>query len=823
MTIDELLNQLSLAEKIAFCSGASFWKTKALPRLGIPQLLLSDGPHGLRVQADKTDHLGLQSSLRATCFPTASLLASTWDCQLIEQMGAALGQEARARGVSILLGPGVNMKRNPLNGRNFEYFSEDPLLAGQLAAAWIRGVQSQGVGAALKHFAANNQENRRMTSNSLVDQRALREYYLPAFEIAVKTARPAAVMCAYNRLNGSYCSEDQHLLGDILRGEWGFDGVILTDWAATHDRIAAFKAGLDLEMPGSKGFFDQEVAQAVKQGSLNPALIDASVRRLLTLAQNYSPRGGTELPRTRATAPPGQLRPEQPPASAAPSSSGPDPLEAQAHHQLARQVAAAGAVLLKNQAETLPYQPNQPLLVLGQLAAQPRYQGHGSSLVTPTRVDSLLDGLGHYSSQIHYAQGYRLDGRKAPELLRQAVQQAASWDGQILLCLGLPDVAESEGYDRSSLALPQVQLDLLATVYLHNPRITVVLICGSPVEMPWLPQVRALLQLQLAGQAGGLAAADLLFGSRNPCGKLAESYPISYDDVICRNCWSGPGTQVPYRESLYVGYRYYDSVRRPVQFPFGYGLSYTRFTYSNLTLQPLKQACSFAVTFTLTNSGKRAGAEVVQLYVAPRTGGSFRPAHELKAFSKVYLEPGQQQPVTLTLEPRSFELYQPGVQSWVIEAGSYQIEIGASSRDIRLETSIDLKGQKPLKDNCSDWYYQLQGQPEKVDFVSLYGDYPEWQPPRRGEYDLNSALRDLKHSSPLGGLICGITQLVIAMKTSGKPDWHNARFKMLMLSAQDNTLRSMLLFHPSRFLKKLVAGLLWLTNHPGHHKHQKFS
>jgi beta-glucosidase len=777
-----ILSNMTLEEKIAFCSGASFWETKAFPRHRIPALFMCDGPHGLRKQMGSGDHLGLNASVATTCFPTASAAASTWDLDLLREMGEAIALEALREHVNIVLGPGVNMKRNPLCGRNFEYYSEDPFLSGKLAAAWIKGVQGVGVGVSLKHFAANNREAKRMSSDSMVDERALREYYLPAFEIAVKEAAPATVMCAYNKLNGTYCGDNKRLLTDILREEWGFEGAVVTDWGAMNDRIAGFKTGLDLEMPGSKGRFDAEVKEAVEDGLLGESAIDASVLRLLTLIEKTY----TENPVLQ----PGDLK-EQ-------------------HHSLARKIAAASGVLLKNEGNILPLSGGGKITVIGTLAEKPRYQGTGSSMVNPTRIENLLDGIKNYTLKINYLPGYRLEDIEDDALLREALAGAACAK-TIVLSIGLTDIYESEGYDRETLSLPKNQIRLLNELYKVNANIVIVLAGGSAVEMPWLDKTKALLHMQLAGQAGGLAAADLLFGAVNPSGKLTETYPIKYEDVVSGGYYGNNQKQIPYYESMYCGYRYFDTADKDVLFPFGFGLSYTSFEYDNLEIQSLK-CWDHDLSFTIRNSGWVDGAEVVQLYVRPESGGVYRPRHELKGFVKVFLKVGEEKQINLRLVKRSFAFFDPDKNDWQVEAGAYTVEIGASSRDIRLTGRIRLEGAAAKKNNCDPWYYTLDGTPGKKEFVSIYGDYADAVPAKKGNFGMEDSIMEMKDASLFCRLIYRGMEKAVAKMTGGKVNYNNPQFRMLMNSSADNPIKTNMLFSPDVMTVPFVGFVLDSAN-----------
>ena len=617
-----LIAKLTLEEKAGLTSGLDFWHTKAVKRLGIPSEMMTDGPHGLRRQESDSDALGLGRSVPATCFPTASALANTWDESLLSDVGRAIGEEAVAQGVGMVLGPGVNIKRSPLCGRNFEYFSEDPLLSGKLAAAMIRGIQSTVVSACVKHFAANSQELRRMATDSVMDERTLREIYLPAFETAVKEGGVRSLMTAYNRLNGTYCNENGHLLREILRGEWGFDGLVVSDWGGNNDRVEAVRAGSSLEMPASNGETDRHIVEAVRNGTLDEALLDEQVDHVLDFvfsAQKTLAHGGVS--------------------------------DGTAHHALAAKAAAESAVLLKNEKEFLPLRRFESVAVIGDFAAVPRYQGAGSSHVNPTRLDAPLDALRAAGVNIvGYEKGFLRSGAAAPRLLRRAKELAARSE-KVLLFLGLDEGSEPEGYDRGHMRLRENQLDLLREIAEINPNVGVVLQCGSPVEMTWDVFVRAVLHLYLGGQAVGTACAALLTGEANPCGKLAETMPVRLEDTPCAPWYPGREATSEYREGLFVGYRYYESAHKRVKYPFGYGLSYTEFSYAPGEFSP------GGVSFTVKNTGSRAGAEIAQLYVRSKTHGMLRPALSLAGFARVELLPGEEKTVFIPLGERSFAVW----------------------------------------------------------------------------------------------------------------------------------------------------------------------
>ncbi len=670
MTVQEQLAALTLEEKVALLDGADFWHTEPVERVGVPGIMVADGPHGLRKQADEADHLGLNRSVPATCFPPAAGLASTWDVALLDRVGEALARECRAQGVSVLLGPGVNMKRTPLCGRNFEYFSEDPALAGDLAAALVTGLQRHGIGASLKHYAANNQETDRMTVSADVDERTLREIYLPAFERVVTAAQPWTVMCAYNRVNGVYAGENRWLLTEILREQWGFEGLVVSDWGAVSRRDACLAAGLDLEMPSSGGSGARVILDAVRAGTLSEADVDGAAARVLAL-----------VGRSQPALAPGQS------------------FDADAHHALAREAAAASAVLLKNDAAILPLAPHGgAVAVIGEFARSPRFQGAGSSQVNPTRVDTALDALRSAlpGRDVRFAPGFTIGSDAAdPALVEEAVRAAADAEVAVVF-LGLPPSYESEGYDRAHMDLPAHQIDLLHAVADANPEVVVVLSNGSVVTVaPWQDRARAVLEGWLLGQAGGSATADLLTGAVNPSGKLAETIPVRYTDNPTIGAFPGEHGHVRYGEGLLIGYRWYDAHRLPVAYPFGHGLSYTTFDYRDLAVEVRADGDEpeVTVTLTVTNTGERAGQETVQLYVSDPQSSVYRPEQELRAFAKVALDPGASTPVTFSLGARAFAFWHGGAARWVVEGGEFGVRVGASSRDIRLTGTVTLRGQ----------------------------------------------------------------------------------------------------------------------------------
>lgn len=734
-----LLKKLTLEEKCALLSGAETFKTRGMPEHGIPQIWLSDGPHGLRKQAGESDHLGLNPSVPATCFPTASAVANSWDAALGEEIGAALGEEAAAQEVSVVLGPGLNMKRNPLCGRSFEYFSEDPYLAGKLAAGYIRGIQSKGVAACPKHFAVNSQETRRMASDSIVDERTLREIYLTGFEIAVKEGHPRSIMSSYNLVNGTYANENKHLLMEILRGEWGFDGAVITDWGGSNDHALGVKNGSTLEMPAPGGDSVRELLAAVESGKISESDIDARLSELLPLVFD-----------TKAAL-----------------DAAPREFDAAAHHALARRAAEESLVLLKNEGSLLPLAAGSKVAVIGDFAKNPRYQGAGSSMVNSTQVDVLLDKLiDSELNVIGYQQGFDRHGKPDAALQKSACELATKADTAIL-CMGLDEIAESEGLDRSNLRLAQNQVDLLQAVAAVNPKIVVVLYSGSVVETPWLDNCQALLYAALGGQAGAGAVADALTGKVNPCGKLAETWPLAYADVPSAADFATRRKTVEYREGLYIGYRYFTTAEKAVRFPFGYGMSYTTFAYSDMT------ADEQGISLTVTNTGSVAGTEIVQLYVAKKNSELFRPAKELKGFARVTLAPGEKQRITITLDDKAFRFWNVKANRWEIEGGEYELLVGASVEDIRLCEKISVHGTAtvhPYEDVDLDCYYKGNVlSVSDADFEKLLG-HPI--PNGKTKIDRNLTLGELNHArSPLGWLVwLVLTVLLDASYKRGKPD-----------------------------------------------------
>ena len=757
----EIIVKLNLEQKCALLSGAGTFTTRGCPKAGVPSITLSDGPNGVRKQAGTADHLGLNPSVPATCFPTAATVACSWDPALGEEIGHAMGEEAAAQEVAVLLGPGLNTKRSPLCGRNFEYFSEDPYLSGKLAAAYVRGIQSNGIAACPKHFAVNSQELRRMASDSVVDERTLRELYLTGFEIVVKEAHPKTIMSSYNLVNSTYANENAHLLQDILRRDWGFDGAVVTDWGGSNDHALGVKNGSTLEMPAPGGDAVRELLKAVETGKISESDVDARLDELLTLVLD-----------THAAV-------ENHSRS----------FDADAHHALARRAAAESAVLLKNDGDLLPLAAGASVAVIGDFAETPRYQGAGSSAVNSIKVDTFLDCL--KDSGLHsvgFAAGFDRQGKPDDAKKAEAVALAKKAD-TVLLCLGLDEIKESEGLDRADMKLADNQIELLQAVQQANPNTVVIVSAGASLETPWLAHCRALVYGALGGQAGAGAMVDVLTGKINPSGKLAETWANAHADIPAKDNFAGAGRTVQYREGLYVGYRYYQTAGVPVAFPFGYGLSYTSFAYSEL------KADARSVTLTVTNTGSRAGAEIVQVYAAKPDAQIFRPAQELKAFTKVWLEAGESKTVTLPLDDKAFRYWNTKTDSWEVEGGTYELRVGANSADIRLTAAVEVNGTsapnpyagKALPHYTSgkvqrvpdDEWETLLGRPIPADTVKI---------------DRNMTLGELNHSrSPLCWLVWAVlTMMLNASYKRGKPNL-NVMFQYNM---------------PLRALAKMTSGAI---------------
>lgn len=662
----EILAMMTLEEKAAICDGADFWHLKGMEKYGFPSIMVCDGPHGLRKKDYSKTGDSLSNSVPAISYPTAATTAASWDPELLREMGVALGKKCLKEEVGVLLGPGINMKRSPLCGRNFEYFSEDPILAGELAASFIEGVQSQGVGTSLKHFCANSQETRRMTCDSVVDERALREIYLTAFEIAVKKAKPWTVMNSYNKINGFHGSENRHTQLEILRNEWGYDGVVVSDWGAVNDRVLGFNNGNDLEMPSSAGSGTKKIVDAVKSGAISEETLNERALNMLNLIKKAVDGAKPGYAYNDAD--------DQP---------------------FARKVAAQSMVLLKNNG-ILPLKKSGKIAVIGELARTPRYQGAGSSHINPTKLDNALEEIQKLGFDVEFAQGYELKQKKAKNnaaLAAEAAALAAKCE-TVVLFIGLTDEYEAEGFDRTHMNLPAAHDALVAEILKVNKNVVVVLAGGSPVEMPWNDGVAAILNSYLGGQAGAGAVADIISGAVNPSGKLPETYPMTYADTPAVNNFPGNPASVEYRESVYIGYRYYDKAKKAVRYPFGYGLSYTTFEYSDIKLDKtaMNENDTLTVSFRVKNTGDVSGYEIAQLYVADKESTIYRPEKELKAFKKVWLNPGETKEISLVLNKRAFAFYNVNISDWCVESGDFDILVGASSADIKLSATVNVSG-----------------------------------------------------------------------------------------------------------------------------------
>lgn len=698
----DLISQMTLKEKASLCSGKDFWHLKSIERLGLPEIMVCDGPHGLRKQNAENKKVGIGNSYPATCFPTAVTTACSWDRDLIYKMGQALAEECLQHGVSVLLGPGVNMKRSPLCGRNFEYFSEDPEFAGEMGAAFIAGVQSKGIGTSLKHFAGNSQEMKRMTSNSIIDERALREIYLRAFEKAVKKSQPWTVMNAYNLLNGTYCSENDWLQNKVLRDEWGFKGAVVSDWGAVNDRVAGLNAGNDLEMPSSGGVNDAKIVEAVKCGVIDETTLDERVDKLIDI-----------ILKGAANKKPGYK------------------FDVRAHNLLSRQIAEQSMVLLKNDGNILPLKrvEGEYVAVIGAFADNPRYQGAGSSIINPTMIDSGRRAFNNSPISVKFADGYDRSGKRKNEdaYITEACNLAKNASKAVVF-IGLTDDYESEGFDRSTMKLPDGHNRLVEAVSRVNDNVIVVLEGGSPVEMPWADDVKAILNAYLGGQSVAPAIVDVLTGKANPCGKLAETYPVCLKDTPTSFRYPDSKEDVQYRESIFIGYRYYDKVERNVRFPFGFGLSYTSFEYSDIKLKKknLTKGEGAKVTFTIKNTGDVAGSEIAQVYVAKPESKIFRAPKELKGFVKIHLDPGEEKKVSVELDDRAFAFWNTATEDWCVESGEYKILVGASSRDIRLEAAAKMKSEDDetivdLRESAGVYFDGDPARAREDDFKVIYG------------------------------------------------------------------------------------------------------
>lgn len=796
MQVNQWLNPMTREEKVAFLSGKDFWHLESLQRLGIPQIMVADGPHGLRKQAGDSDHVGIAASVPATCFPTGSLTACSFDRSLIQSMGEALGDAARSEGVSVLLGPGINIKRSPLCGRNFEYFSEDPLLAGELGAAWINGVQSRGVGTSLKHFAVNNQEAYRMVVDAVVDDRALREIYLRGFEIAVKKGSPWTVMGAYNRINGTYACEHGPLLQGILREEWGFDGVVLSDWGAVNDRVESLRAGLDLEMPSSHGAHDGTVLKALDNGLLADGVLEASVSRILSLIHRAV---GAASPETM--------------------------LSHGEQHQRARRVARESMVLLKNAGGILPLAERTSVALLGAFAKTPRIQGAGSSVIHPLQVETLQGEMQRAGRNFQFAPGYDLEREEPVESLLQEAEALARKAEVAVVLVGLLEAYESEGYDRPHMELPPAHRALVERVAKANPNVVVVLLGGGAMELPFAHKVPALLYAGLSGQAGASALVELLYGAASPSGRLAETWPVALSDTPAHGLFQAGRTVAPYRESIYVGYRYYQAAEVPVRFPFGHGLSYATFEFKDLTLlrEEVKDQDALPFTVKVRNTGDVEAATVVQLYVGAPPSAVFRPRKELRGFEKVRLKPGEETTVSFVLTWEDLAYFNTETQRFHAEEGAYTLHIGASSEDIRLEGAFyyreSVKEERlPNKDPRLEAY-----QPPLRDgfareagaFEALLGRPIPEEAPGGPPFHMNSTLGDLGRTRG-GRLFLRVLRSQMEKRVTMEGQGGASGKRMVEAMLEEAPLRSLVQLSGGMFSRSMAEGVLEVLNgHPG--------
>lgn len=784
--IQKLLQQMTLEEKAGLLSGSDFWHTKDVERLGIKKMMVTDGPHGLRKQAGDADHLGLNKSVPATCFPTAAATACSFDTELLTEMGQALGEECQQEDVAVLLGPGANIKRNPLCGRNFEYFSEDPYLTGEMASALIKGIQSQDVGTSMKHFACNNQETKRLVIDAEVDERALREIYLTGFEKAVKQAKPKTLMCSYNQINGEPASQNKRLLSDILRDEWGFEGTVMTDWGAIVDRVKGLEAGIDLEMPYVGSENDKAIISAVKEGIISEEQVNISAGRILELLLGWQEKQKKD-----------------------------DNYDKAVHHELARKAAANSCVLLKNDENILPLKKDTKLALIGEFAKRPRYQGAGSSRINPNQLDNLFDVLLSRGAHFTYADGYDLNRDEADEeKIKKAV--AAAKDANVaVLCIGLPDSYESEGFDRKHMHLPQSHIKLVEEVAKVNPNIVVLLSGGSVVEMPWVTDAKAVLMLYLAGEAGALAAADLLFGDVCPSGRLAESFPMKLEDCSSYENFPGDEKTVEYRESIYVGYRWYDKAGLDVRFPFGHGLSYTEFEYRDLKTD-IQSDGTVTARVTVRNVGKVRGAEVVQFYVGEKNPQIPRPVRELKGFCKADLAPCEEKEVSVILDKRAFAYYDVDKKNWAVPAGRYHIQAGSSSRDIRLESVIELEGDMNANSSMAAGIPKAYINPE-APFNIGHDDFEKLcvrklPPPVRmpGErYTMNSTFAEIAQTQAGRAFMEQITSQI---KSMGEGNDDDGMETMLQNMLQEMPVRSLAMFGQEQLSQDVIQKVLAAAN-----------
>ena len=789
MKYKELIDQMSLEEKAGLCSGKDMWHTKEIERLGIPSVMVCDGPHGLRKQDSSGVSTNINQSVDAICFPTASATACSWDKELLYNMGCTVGEEAVAEDVAVVLGPGTNIKRSPLCGRNFEYFSEDPYLAGMLSAYFINGVQSKNVGTSIKHYCANNQETYRMTINSVVDERTLREIYLLPFEIAVKLSQPRTIMASYNLINDTYATENEFILNKVLREEWGFKGMVVSDWGATNKRVKGLIAGHDLEMPSSGGMNDKLLVKAVKDGSLDEALLDQAVDRVLSMVMptKENPKDAT--------------------------------YDKEEHYQIAKKIATECAILLKNEDNALPLKA-QKILLVGEMAIQPRFQGAGSSFVNCTKISTIEQSLRDAGIELEFTSGYSLDDeneKKNAKLRKNAVELAKKYD-TVLVVAGLPDKYEAEGFDRKHINMPESHNLLIEELAKVNKNVNVVLTMGASVTMPWIDGVKSVLNMYLGGQAAGEACVDLLLGKANPCGKLAETFALDLKDVPSTQNFPGARFSVEYREGLYVGYRYFNTVNAPVLFPFGYGLSYTQYEYSNLKLsaKSISDTDKLTVSVDVQNVGEVDGKEIVQLYVNDVVSTVYTPYQQLKGFEKVELKAGEKKTVTFELDKRSFAFYNTEAQDWQVESGEFKIMIGASSRDIRLTESVEVKSTDTAEIIPTDkdsWYMNPSDREiTKEEFLAMskLNIKEDYRIAKKGSFTEDDSFEDMAHTSGLARFALKIAKPAIRMSMKAKKDDPN--YLMIYEVMKTSPMRALAFSSQGMFNMKMVDGVVTVMN-----------
>lgn len=782
----EIVKKMSLEQKAAFVSGYDYWHLEEAPELGLPKIQITDGPHGLRKQNPDGKDVGLGNSFPATCFPPASTSSCSWDEELLKEEGEALGEECLQEDVSTILGPGTNIKRSPVCGRNFEYFSEDPFLAGKCSAGLVNGVQSKGIGTSLKHFACNSQEAFRMVINEVIDERAMREIYLTAFEICVKEAQPWTIMNSYNRINGVYASQNEWLQEKVLRDEWGFEGLVVTDWGASVDRIPGLKYGTDLEMPSSGVLNTKKIIAAVNSGELDEAVLDRRVDTVVDLIVKSKPALEKKYK-----------------------------YDVEAHHRLAQKVAEGSMVLLKNEDKILPLKKGQKVAVIGEMAKAPRFQGAGSSVINPTKIDNAFDELEKLGVDVTYAQGYEKSKDEINSALVSAAVEAAKKADVAVVFVGLTEEFEGEGYDRESIDMPNSHNNLVAEISKANPNTVVVLAGGSVVNISWLDSVKALLNSGLGGQAGGTAVANILTGAVNPSGKTSETYPLSFSDNPTYGNYPGGPVTSEHRESVYIGYRYYDKAEKDVLFPFGYGLSYTTFEYSDIKLssKEIKDTDTVTVSFKIKNTGDADGAEIAQLYVADKESTIFRPVKELKGFKKVFLKAGEEKEISIDLSKRAFAFYNIELGDWQVETGEFDILIGASSRDIKLSETMTVVSTSDAKipdykETAPAYYTADINDMKGSQFAAVYGQpLPDSQPDTTKKIDIYCCLNDARHTK-WGGKICRLIEKIMSKMGSAE----NGDGKMLAAMATQIPIRNFIAMSMGVFSPAMADGLLQILN-----------